>query len=82
MGINHRMTDINKWSDGSWFRKLDPEEKVFWFYIHDKCDQAGVWIQDFEEASFFTGVEYDAGTLLHSFEGKIDYLPEWKKRTP
>ena len=49
MAKNHRLTDCLKWSD-KWFRNIDPEEQLFWFYIHDRCDQAGVWNEDFEES--------------------------------
>jgi hypothetical protein len=78
MGINHRMTDCKKWSD-KWFRNLDPEEQLFWFYIHDRCDQAGVWNEDIEEVKFHIGTDYDPGTLLKSFGEKIKLLPDSSK---
>jgi hypothetical protein len=49
-----RMTDTAKW-DKKWFRVLPALQKLFWIYICDRCDQAGVWEGDFETASYFLG---------------------------
>ena len=51
-----RFTDTEKWKD-KWFRKLEPDVKVFWFYITENCDQAGYWKKDYELASFLCGFE-------------------------
>ena len=49
-----RFTDTTKWKR-VWFRKLQPEHKVFWFYLLDQCCHAGIWEVDFEQAEFFCG---------------------------
>lgn len=49
-----RFTEAFKWND-PWFRKLAPTQKLFWSYICDNCDNAGVWKIDFEMASFQIG---------------------------
>jgi hypothetical protein len=41
--------------DQSWFRKLTPQMKSFWFYLLLKVDCSGVWEPDFELASFVIG---------------------------
>ena len=46
-----RFTDTEKWED-PWFRNLLREYQVFWIYLLDKCDAAGVWKVDFEMAEF------------------------------
>jgi hypothetical protein len=50
----NRFTDTGKW-DKEWFRKLAPKYKVFWFYIVERCNHAGIWDVDFETASHFVG---------------------------
>jgi len=39
---SNRQTDCNIW-DKEFFHRLDPELKIHWFYIKDKCDVAGIW---------------------------------------
>lgn len=47
-----RYTDTDKWKK-RWFRKLKNDHKVFWMYVLDQCDHAGIWEVDFELASYF-----------------------------
>ena len=47
-----RFTDTDKWKK-MWFRKLKNDHKVFWMYILDQCDHAGIWEVDFELAHYF-----------------------------
>ena len=58
-----RFTDAEKWTD-PWFRKLSPETKLFWAYLVDNCDIAGVWKADVELASLLIGYNYSSDTLL------------------
>jgi len=37
-----RMTDTEKWED-DWFVALTPKYKLFWLFLCDRCDHAGVW---------------------------------------
>jgi hypothetical protein len=37
-----RFTDSDKWRD-PWFSDLTIEEKLFWLFILDTCDHAGIW---------------------------------------
>jgi hypothetical protein len=37
-----RFTDIKIWED-DWFFELSAEYKLFWFYLKDNCDHAGLW---------------------------------------
>lgn len=65
-----RFTETNKWKD-SWFRRLSPESKLFWLYMVDNCDAAGMWEVDIELASFFTGSQYDRETLIADFSERM-----------
>ena len=47
-----RFTDTEKWKK-YWFRTLSNDHKVFWFYLLDNCDHAGIWEVDFELADYF-----------------------------
>jgi len=37
-----RFTDSEKWND-PWFCELNSNDKLFWIYIIDNCDHAGIW---------------------------------------
>lgn len=52
--MGKRYTETNKWDD-PWFRRLSQTDKLFWFYLLDKCDNCGMWQVDLELASFFVG---------------------------
>lgn len=45
---------------------------MFWCFICDACDIAGIWKVDLEMAAFLCGVlVYDSETLLQIFDGRI-----------
>jgi hypothetical protein len=46
-----RFIDTKIW-DKSWFRKLDPKDKLIWIYILTKCDHAGIFDADWEAMAF------------------------------
>ena len=52
MYMSKRFTDSDKWKK-KWFRCLSNDHKVFWIYVLDQCDHAGIWEVDFEAAEFF-----------------------------
>jgi len=45
--------------------------KLFWFYLLDNCDHAGIWEVDIELASFQMGVKLDETRILKVFNRKI-----------
>ena len=51
-----RFTETLKWDD-PWFRALSPDAKLLWFWIVDKCDQAGIITPDFALCEFQTGIK-------------------------
>jgi hypothetical protein len=64
-----RFTETTKWED-PWYRKLSSKHKVFWGYLCDRCDNAGVWKIDYELASFQTGEEMTAADIKSLNMGK------------
>jgi len=65
-----RMTDTNKWRK-PFIRALPTPYKLFWFYILDDCDHAGIWIVDMEVAQIRIGEAITAETALETFKGKV-----------
>ena len=65
-----RFTDTGKWKK-KWIRELSPEMKLFWFYLLDNCDHAGIWEVDIELAAFQIKVELDESDILNTFNRKI-----------
>ena len=65
-----RFTESGKWKK-KWIRQLDPKYKLFWFYLLDNCDHAGVFDADIESASFHIGLEYTEEEVLEVFNRKI-----------
>jgi len=61
-----RFTDSRKWND-PWFRKLPLQYKLFWYYLLDTCDHAGIYKVDIEHANFCIGKEVDLESILHLF---------------
>ncbi len=51
-----RYTDTEKWND-AWFMDLGPDMKLFWLYLTDNCDHAGIWRVNIRLAGFVTGIE-------------------------
>jgi len=52
-----RFTDSEKWQD-RWFRKLPSIYKLFWIFILDNCNHAGIWKKDLELAEFLIGEKF------------------------
>lgn len=71
-----RFTASDKWED-AWFRQLSAVSKLFWLFILDRCDTAGIWKVDWNLASFCIGAPVDVH-ILKVFEGRIEKLKEDK----
>jgi len=76
-----RFTDTEIWKR-PWFRKLTPAEKCAFQYIKDNCDNAGVWIPDYEAAEFYIGESVDWESLLQQVNKNIQVLDSGKWWVP
>jgi hypothetical protein len=65
-----RFTSSDKWRN-PWFRKLPPKYKLFWVYLLDSCDFAGLYDVDIERAEWEMQVKLDERLLLDKFADKI-----------
>lgn len=72
-----RFTETTKWDD-PWFRKLSMESKLFWQWLLDHCDHAGVIDPDVELAAFQIGYRKGKANLLESLGDRIAVLPNRK----
>lgn len=68
-----RFTETTKWQD-EWFQDLDLKYKLFWFYICDQCDGAGVWKVNLRLAAFQLGEQFSSEELLSVFEKRIEEI--------
>jgi hypothetical protein len=68
-----RMTDSNKWDD-PWFQDLPAKYKLFWLYLLDKCDHAGIWEINFKNACFFIGENLEISEVKRIMSGRVNFL--------
>ncbi len=74
----NRYTDTEKWKN-PFFRGLSPTYKLFWIYLCDQCDHAGIWSVDFEIARVYLGVEVDLNEAIKVFAEKVIPFQNGKK---
>ena len=61
--------------DKSWFRKLHPKLKLFYYYMISKCNHAGVWSDvDLELAEFQIGMTIDEKEILKELKDHIHVI--------
>jgi hypothetical protein len=70
-----RFTDTNKWKD-TWFQDLPTKYKLFWIYILDECDAAGLWKPNMRLASFQIGEPFEEAELKRVFINRITITDE------
>lgn len=65
-----RFTDSNKWKD-TWFQDLPTKYKLFWVYLLDECDAAGIWKPNIRLACFQIGEPFEELELKRVFGDRI-----------
>lgn len=68
-----RFTDNEKWKD-AWFMDLPSKYKLFWLYILDECNHAGIWKVNFKVASFHIGEHLEYSELNRILKDRITIL--------
>lgn len=66
-----RFTDSNKWKD-SWFQDLPTKYKLFWIYLLDECDAAGIWKPNIRLACFQIGEPFEESEVKRVFSDRIE----------
>ena len=64
------MTDCDKWKK-PFIKSLTPHLKLFWLFILDDCDHAGVWHVDIEVAELRLGIKINKTEALKAFGEKV-----------
>jgi len=72
-----RFTETGKWED-PWFMDLPGKYKLFWQYICDRCDCAGVWDTNMRLAVTQIGEPLELTEILRVFEKRIFQLGNGK----
>ncbi|MCP4355976.1 MAG: hypothetical protein GY793_10185 [Proteobacteria bacterium] len=72
-----RFTDNEKWKD-AWFMDLPSKYKLFWLYLLDECNHAGIWKVNFKVASFHIGEHLEYSEVKRIMNGRITLLNDEK----
>lgn len=72
-----RFTDTDKWRD-PWFRRLSPEHKLAWDYICTNCDNAGVWVIDWDLFEYMSGAKIIPSEVMAAFGDRVRQFGEGK----
>ncbi len=67
-----RFTDADKWDDG-WFCEQPSAIKLFWIYLCDQCDHAGVWEVNWRLAKFHLG-DIDRTAIEQALAGRFESI--------
>lgn len=73
-----RFIDTSIFKKG-FIRSLKTEHKLFWIYLINDCDHAGIWIKDLEIASLYLGVQLKESEILSCFSDKIIEIDKGEK---
>jgi hypothetical protein len=65
-----RFTDTDKWKK-TFIKGLPAEYKLFWLYLLDECDHAGIWHVEFDLAVVRLGVKLSAEKARGLFTGRV-----------
>lgn len=67
-----RFTDTDIWEE-DWYYELSLEYKMFWFYLKDTCDHAGIWRP--KTRAFMSAIDVEI-----SLDKALEYFNNGKQR--
>jgi hypothetical protein len=70
-----RFTDSAKWDD-PWFAELPSKYKLFYLYLLDECDHAGVWKVNFRKANFMVGETMEPSEVRRFMSDRVRVIDE------
>ena len=70
-----RFTDSAKWDD-PWFSELPSKYKLFYLYLLDECDHAGIWKVNFRKAIFMVGENLEQSEVRRFMSDRIHVVDE------
>ena len=70
-----RFTDSEKWKD-AWFMDLPSKYKLFWLYLLDECNHAGIWKVNFKISSFYIGEHLEYSEVKRLLNARITILSD------
>lgn len=65
-----RLTDTDKWKK-KFIKSLPPEYKLFWLYLLDDCNHAGIWHVELEVAQARLGIQLSIEKIRGFFRERI-----------
>jgi hypothetical protein len=68
-----RFTETTKWDD-PWFQELPVAYRLFWLFLCDRCDNAGIWKVSERNARFFVDDSIELDKALELFNGRVEDL--------
>jgi hypothetical protein len=73
-----RFTDTDKWKK-PFIRGLQGAYKLFWLYLLDDCDHAGIWQVDFDVAQIRTGEKLDEKKAIELLGDRVEVFDNGSK---
>jgi hypothetical protein len=70
-----RLTDSCKWQD-PWFMDLPSKYKLFWLYLLDNCDHAGIWKVNFKIAAFYVGEHLEPSEVKRILNERLQIISD------
>ena len=70
-----RFTDSEKWQD-AWFMDLPSKYKLFWLFLCDQCDHAGVWKVNFKVAAFYVGEHLEPSEVKRFLKERVEFISD------
>ncbi len=72
----NRFTDSEKWKD-DWFCSLNEREKLFWIFLCDNCNHAGIWKVNWHLVNFYLP-NFAIDFKIEKFNDRIQVLSKNK----